>query len=70
MTKHDLADTAARLMDEISIDPANWRAFEDRLRALFLKFSEHGLKVPAQLRVYETWLSDDDLEDSFENMPV
>lgn len=70
MTKQDLAATSARLMDDIAENPADWRAFEDRLRQVISVHQEMGQKLPAQLGVYASWLEQDDFEASLENMPV
>ena len=68
--KSELVRTAQALMDDISADPVNWRMWEDRLRQVIAAHDEHGMELPAQLRVYADWLRQDDLEDQFENMPV
>ncbi len=70
MTKQDLAETAAKLMDDIATDPVNWRAFEDRLRQVIAGFDQMGEKLPGQLQVYADWLEEDEIEDRFENLPV
>ncbi|MBV7410339.1 hypothetical protein [Maritimibacter sp. DP1N21-5] len=66
----ELLQTTERLIDEISADPVNWRAQEHRLRQVIAAHEKAGMKLPSHLRVYESWLSEDDAEDAFENLPV
>lgn len=68
--REELMSTARTLMDDISADPVNWRMWEDRLRQTIAAHRDHGLDLPAQLRVYAEWLRQDDEVDQFENMPV
>ena len=66
----ELVHTTERLIDDIAVDPVNWRAQEERIRQVIAAHERFGMKLPSYLRVYETWLAEDDEEETFENLPV
>ncbi|HBZ42827.1 MAG TPA: hypothetical protein DEO85_01945 [Maritimibacter sp.] len=70
MTKQDLAATTAALLDEISVDPMDWRAYTERLEMVIIAHERLGEKLPGALKVYADWLDEEQSEARYENMPV
>jgi RNA processing factor Prp31 len=70
MSFEDLKAAIAALMDEIVRRPEDRHVLQERLREKISELETLGLPVPEDFRAFEKSLSDKDMDDPFENLPV
>jgi hypothetical protein len=70
MAFEDIKAAIAMLMEEIARAPDDRHVLQEQLREKISELRALGLPVPADLKQFEEDLSDDDADDTFDNMPV
>lgn len=70
MSFEALKAAIATLMDEIVRRPEDRHVLQEQLREKISELETMGLPVPEDFREFEKSLSDDDVDDPFDNLPV
>ena len=71
MTEAELCKTAERLEKEITMAPADARLrLQPEFARVIDKMKAAGLAVPARMRSLDVALTEEAIEDRFDNMPV